>query len=64
MLQVTSDDIKDMVFQSKAVAQATFVTNGRDHEIFPFSYLRTTNLADILEERLFDEANEQHLIHT
>ena len=64
MLQVTSDDIKDMVFQSKAVAQATFVTNGSDHEVFAFSYLRTTNLADIFEEGLFDEANEQHLIHT
>ena len=64
MLQVTPNDIKDMIFEGKAVAQATFVTNGSDHEVLSFSYLRTTNLANIFEERLFDEANEQHLIHT
>ena len=64
MLQVTPDDIKDIIFEGEAVAQATFVTNGGDHEVLPFSYLRTTNLANIFEERLFDEANEQHLIHT
>ena len=58
------DDIKDMIFEGKAVAQATFLTNGSDHEVLPFRYLRTTNLADIFEEGLFDEANEQHLIHT
>ena len=58
------NDIKDIVFESEAVAQATFVTNGSDHEVFAFSYLRTTHLANIFQERLFDEANEQHLIHT
>ena len=63
MLQVASNYVEHSVVQHKTVAEAAFITNDCDENVFSFGVFLAVHSADVLKHRAFDKANQEHLVH-
>ena len=63
MLQMTANYVEYVVFEGKAVAEATFVPHSRHEHILTLCNLVANDSAYFFQMRLFHEADEEHLVH-
>ena len=63
MLQVTADDVENIVFEGKAVAETTFVSNSSDQYIKSLSDVFAFDSAHIGHESFFNKNDQEHLVH-
>lgn len=63
VLQVAANYVENVVFEDKTVAQTTLVTHCSDQHIFTLGDDLTADPAKMVHEWLFDEDDQEHLVH-
>ena len=63
VLEVAADDVENVVVEDKAVAEAALVAHSRDHQVLAFGQAAAGDSAQLSEKRLFDEDDQEHLVH-